>query len=103
VCPKQIFEIFTTVGYSFLKVRPIREFGQSVRFIVMIAVKHDFEAALRNSIAEIFYKSVILVQRMYGSADAKSLGHTSACARAVKGNHGQRDRTVATHFAIHVF
>jgi hypothetical protein len=63
---------------SLVQVGSIGEFSQSIEFIVMITVQHNFEAALGNSIAKVLYKSLVLVQRMYGSTATESLWHTSA-------------------------
>jgi hypothetical protein len=100
---KQIFEILTTARNSLVKIIAIREFGQPISFVVMVAVQHDLKATVGDSVAEILYKRPIFVQRMDGPAHPEALGYVTTRAGAVKRHHRQRDRTVETDLSIHRF
>jgi hypothetical protein len=85
-----------------LQVIACREFRPSVGFVMMIAVQHDFEAALGDTLAEVIYERSILVQRVDGPTHAQALWHGLACSRPVERDDGERDRTMETDLTVHL-
>jgi hypothetical protein len=61
---KEIFEIFAPVSHPPHQVMSACEFRPPIWLIVIIAVKHCFEASSLDSLTEVLHKRPVLVQWM---------------------------------------